>query len=147
MSGFLSRMMAELGARRRRLRGSLGEYGQALAEFVVLGCLLAGSLGLFLLPWMPAAAPWGFAMPFVLVGGLLWLEKRRQDAVTRGAEPEAIAPAHDWAAFLLAFGCAVAGLAAFLIAYGAAPEPPPRAPDWHPPADAVASDIAIPPPP
>lgn len=140
-------MMAELGARRRRLRGSLGEYGQALAEFLVLGCLLTGSVGLFLLPWMPAAAPWGFAMPFVLVGGMLWLEKRRQDAIARGAEPEAIESAHDWAAFLLAFGCAVAGLAAFLIAYGAAPEPPPQEPVWRPPENAVPSDIGIPPAP
>ncbi len=146
MSEFLPRMMAEMGARRRRLRESLGEYGQALAEFLVLGGLLVGSLGLLLMPWMPGAAPWGFTLPFVFVGGALWLEKRRQDALAKGAEAEAIAPAHDWATFLLAIGCAVAGLAAFLIAYGAEPAGPPQAPDWRPPPGAVASDIGSPPP-
>lgn len=139
-------MMAEMGARRRRLRESLGDYGQALAEFLVMGGLLIGSLGLFVAPWMPGAAPWGFTLPFVVVFGAIWIEKRRQAALAKGAEAEAIAPAHDWATFLLALGCAVAGLAAFLIAYGAAPTGPPQEPVWRPPPGAVASDIGVPPP-
>jgi hypothetical protein len=145
MTDFLPRMMAEMGARRRRLRESLGEYGQALAEFAVMGGLLLGSLGLFLFDWGPGAAPWGFALPFVFVGGIFWIEKRRQDAIAKGAEPEAIAAAHDWAIFLLAIGCAVAGFAAFLIAYGAAPAPPPNPNDWQPPSGAVDTDVGSPP--
>ena len=67
MGGFFSSLFTEMGARRRRLRAALGDRGQAMVEFLVLGGLLLGSLGLFVRAWMPAAAPWGFALPVVFV--------------------------------------------------------------------------------
>ena len=74
-------MFTEMGARRRRLRASLGDRGQALTEFLVLGGLAVGSLGLFVRPWMPAAAPWGFWLPLVFIVGFLLIEARRQAAI------------------------------------------------------------------
>lgn len=151
-------MMAEMGARRRRLREVLGNYGQGLAEFLVMGGLLAGSLGLFFMSWGPEAAPWGFAVPFVFIAGFLLIEWRRQRAVDsiqleQGAHPDdeaeirdAIASRHDWGVFLLAFGCALAGVAALVLAAGAEPQGPPPEYIWTPPPEAVSSDMAIPPP-
>jgi hypothetical protein len=42
-------------------------------------------------------------------------------------------------------GCAVAGLAAFFIAYGAAPAPPPDPNAWRPPPSVVDTDVGTPP--
>lgn len=133
-------MTAEMGARRRRLRAALGDRGQALIEFLVLGGLLVGSAGLFLAPWMPAAAPWGFALPFIFVAGYLLLERRRQ---RRAADaPDAAANGgYDWAVLIWAFACAVAGAAAFFIAYQARPAPAPGPQDWQPPRGAVTVDL------
>jgi hypothetical protein len=82
MSGFFSSMIAEMGARRKRQRQAFGDRGQALTEFLVLSGLVIGSAGLFVRDWMPGAAPWGFALPFVFVAGFLLIEARRQTAVT-----------------------------------------------------------------
>lgn len=143
---FLSTMLEEMGARRRRARGLFGPRGSAIVEFLVFGGLVVGSLGLFLGDWMPRIAPWGFAMPFVFVAGFVLIELRRQRAMTRAAgEEEASESATaraDWAVFLWAFGCAIAGAAAFVIAWGAKPPPPTE--DWHPPPSAVDSDIGNP---
>lgn len=76
-------MIAEIGARRKRLRAAFGDRSQALVEFLVLGGLAVGSLGLLLGEWMPAAAPWGFALPFVFVAGFFLIEARRQAGVAR----------------------------------------------------------------
>lgn len=132
-----------MGQRRRRLRAALGDRGQALVEFLVLGGLAIGSLGLFIAPWMPVAAPWGFALPFVFFAGFVLLELCRQRAIARGGEPEAVASGYDWAVVLWSLACALAGAAAFVIAWGARPEPPPEpVPDyWTPPEDSVKSDI------
>ncbi|MFT3728076.1 MAG: hypothetical protein QM759_09655 [Terricaulis sp.] len=83
MSGFFPTMFAEMGARRKRLRTAFGDRGQGIVEFLVLAGLLVGSLGLFVREWMPAAAPWGFAIPFVFVAGYLLIEVSRQRAIAR----------------------------------------------------------------
>lgn len=188
-------MFAEIGARRRRLRASLGDRGQAITEFLVLGGLVIGSLGLFLRPGMAAIAPWGFALPIVFLLGVLLIEARRQIAVRayKAREPEAnveedraelralleklrredgyddedlakttatfeanravrwqtrleqadariAAAGYDWYALLWSFGCALAGAAAFVIAFTSAPGSPEE--EWRPPADAVTIDMA-----
>ena len=135
-------MFAEMRERRRRMRQAFGDQGQGVAEFAVLSGLLIGSVGLFVRDWMPAAAPWGFALPFVFVIGYFLIEARRQGALTAGAEPEKTASTYDWATLLWAFGCALAGAAAFVIAWNAEPPPAPG-PDqgWQPPASTVDSNM------
>lgn len=144
MGGFFSSMFAEMGLRRRRLRAALGDRGQGLVEFLVLAGLGVGSLGLFVRPWMPAAAPWGFALPLVFLLGYLLIEGRRQAAVSRGDAERGVAGlSYDWAVLLWSFACALAGAAAFVIAWGA--EPPAVAPDsgeWAPPESTVPVDIS-----
>lgn len=141
MGGFLSFMFDEIGARRRRLRASLGDRGQSLVEFLILGGLALGSLGLFLRPWMPAAAPWGFWLPLVFVIGYLLIEARRQATSARAETSAAVAAGYDWAFLLWSFGCALAGAAAFVIAWGAEPEPAPEE-IWTPPESSVSVDIS-----
>lgn len=133
-------MFSEMGARRRRLREALGDRGQGLVEFLVLGGLVVGSLGLLPWDWMPAAAPWGFAIPPVFVAGYVLIEARRQAALRGGAEAEPIARSYDWQALLWSFGCALAGGAAFVVAWGAAPPPPPQ--DWTPPANTISIELS-----
>ncbi|MES1156648.1 MAG: hypothetical protein ABUL73_02605 [Alphaproteobacteria bacterium] len=53
----------------------------------------------------------------------------------------AIAPSYDWAVLIFAFACAVAGAAAFVIAWGAKPAPPPDPHIWEPPQSAVSVDM------
>jgi hypothetical protein len=195
MGGFISAMFAEIGARRRRLRASLGDRGQAIVEFLVLGGLVLGSLGLFLRPWMAAVAPWGFALPFVFLIGFCLIEARRQIAVraykvrapqanaeedrieldallkklrredgydeedlakaratfesntnarwqvrSEQADARVAAAGYDRNVALWSFGCALAGAAAFVIAFTS---PPPAQPeeDWTPPRDAVVIEM------
>lgn len=190
-------MFTEMGARRRRLRAMFGDRGQGVAEFLVLGGLLVGSLGLFVREWMPAAAPWGFALPFVFIAGYLLIEARRQAAVaaykrrlsslnddldrdefqrllarhkfSSELDREAIAEAqvkfdaeapqrwqarldnadavvassgYDWFVLLWSFGCALVGVAAFVIAWTAQPVEPVDPNDWTPPESSVAVDIS-----
>jgi len=134
-------MFSEMGARRRRLRASLGDRGQGIAEFLVLGGLVVGSLGLYLREWMPAAAPWGLWLPLVFIVGYLLIEARRQATLGRGATPEKTAANYDWIAFLWSFGCALAGAAAFVMAWSAEPVAPVDPNDWAPPESAVTVDI------
>lgn len=131
-----------MGARRRRLREALGDRGQGMVEFLVMGGLLVGSLGLFVRDWMPAAAPWGFAMPFVFVLGYAMIEARRQGEAKAGAAPAQVTTRYDWAVLLWSFGCAMAGAAAFVIAWSAAPAPAPQEEIWTPPPSAVQTEIA-----
>jgi len=140
---FFSSMIEETGARRRRLRANFGDRGQGLVEFLVMAGLLLGSLGLFIAPWMPRAAPWGFAMPFIYAAGFALLELRRQRSIAAGADAAVTSSRTDWAVFLWGFGCALAGAAAFVLAWNARPPapPPPGAEDWHPPASAVPTEI------
>lgn len=143
MGSFFSAMFTEIGARRRRLRASLGDRGQAIAEFLVLGGLAVGSLGLFARPWMPAAAPWGFWLPLVFAIGYLLIDARRQAALARaGEDGEKIGAGYDWVALLWSFGCALAGAAAFVIAWSAAPPAPVDPNEWAPPESAVPVDIS-----
>lgn len=139
--GFVSNLFSEMGARRRRLRASLGDRGQAILEFLVMGGLALGSLGLFVREWMPGAAPWGFALPFVFVIGFVLIDARRQQAAARSGEPERVSQTYDWIALLWSFGCALAGAAAFVIAFSAEPPAPPEEDVWTPPESAVSVDI------
>lgn len=135
-------MFQEIGARRRRLRAAFGDRPQALVEFLVLGGLAIGSLGLFVRPWMPAAAPWGFALPVVFLLGYALVDARRQSEVRAGRPPERVSAMYDWAAFLWSFGCALAGAAAFIVAWSAAPPAPPQEEIWTPPESAVSVEIS-----
>lgn len=141
MSGFISSMFSEMGARRRRLRAAFGDRGQALAEFLVLGGLLLGSIGLFVRSWMPAAAPWGFWLPLVFLIGYGVIEVRRQGELRAGRPAEAVSSRYDWTAFLWSFGCALAGAAAFVIAWTAQPPAPPQEEIWTPPENTVSVEI------
>lgn len=141
MAGFFTNLFDELGERRRRLRKSLGDRGQALASFAILAGLMLGSLGLYLRPWMIDVAAWGFAVPVVFVAGYLLLDWRRQTALARGAEAEKTAASYDMAARLFAFACALAGAAAFVIAFTSEPAPP-QIEEWTPPDNTVSVDIS-----
>lgn len=142
MAGFFASLFDEMGARRRRLRVALGDRGQATAEFLVLGGLMIGSLGLFVRTWMPGAAPWGFALPFVFLIGYGLIDYRRQAALARdGADQARVSTSYDWTALLWSFGCALAGAAAFVIAWSAEPPPAPEEPVWTPPESSVPVDI------
>jgi hypothetical protein len=142
MGGFFSSLFDEMAARRRRMRASLGDRGQAIAEFLVLGGVLVGSLGLFVREWMPSAAPWGFAIPLMFLIGYGLIDYRRQAAAGRdGADHARVSASYDWIALLWSFGCALAGAAAFVIAWSAEPPPAPEEPVWAPPENSVPVDI------
>lgn len=143
MSGFFASMVTEIPARRRRMRGFFGDRGHSLAEFLIMGGVVVGSLGLLVRPWMAGAAPWGFALPFVFVAGHLIIEWRRQSAAPprAPAEDEDEGNAGDWIAFLWSLACAVAGAAAFVIAWGAQPAPAAEEEIWTPPTGSVSSTI------
>lgn len=136
-------MFAEMGARRRRLRLALGDRGQGIAEFLVLAGLGVGSLGLFVREWMPGAAPWGFAVPVVFLIGYVLIDYRRQAALARdGADGAKVGASYDWIALLWSFGCALAGAAAFVIAWSAEPPPTIDPNAWTPPEHSVPVDIS-----
>ena len=144
---FSSALFAEFAARRRRLRAALGERGQSLIEMAILGGLVLGSLGLFILPWMARQAPWGLAVPFVFVLGYGLLDWRRQQALTVAAPETAarVTRRHDIGALLLSLACAGAGAAAFVTGFNAPPGSAPPAPveeTWQPPPDALELEIA-----
>lgn len=138
-------MFSELGARRRRLRAALGDRGQSLFEFGVMSALVMGSLGLILREWMPAAAPWGFALPFLYVGGYVLLDWLRQRAPVVETEE---APHRRWDLYTLGWTllCASASVATLLYAWGAEPPPPPEPPAWQPPEDVILFDAPPPAP-
>jgi hypothetical protein len=143
MAGFVSSMFSEMGARRRRLRLALGDRGQGIAEFLVLAGLGLGSLGLFVREWMPGAAPWGFAVPVIFLIGYLLIDYRRQAALARdGADSAKVGASYDWIALLWSFGCALAGAAAFVIAWSAEPAPTIDPNAWTPPEHSVPVDIS-----
>ncbi len=142
MGGFFSSLFAEMGQRRRRLRAALGDRGQALVEFLVLGGLMLGSLGLFIREWMLAAAPWGFAVPVVFIVGFFLIEQRRQASLADGQAPDRISQRYDWIVLLWSFGCALVGAAAFVIALTSEPAPPPGEDFWTPPENSVPVDIS-----
>lgn len=134
-------MFEELGERRRRLRKSLGDRGQALASFAILAGLVLGSLGLYLRPWMINVSAWGFAVPVVFVLGYLLIDWRRQAVLAGSANPEATAATYDWAARFFSLACALAGAAAFVIAFTSEPAPP-QIEEWTPPESAVSVEIS-----
>lgn len=136
-------MLEEMGARRKRLRLSMGDRGQSLFEFLILSGLVIGSLGMVLRPWMAEAAPWGFAVPVLFLAGHVLMEMRRQQAM-RAANDDAaekIQRNYDWASVLWGLFCALAGIAAFIIAFSAEPAPPEQPEGWSPPESSVSVDI------
>jgi 4-hydroxybenzoate polyprenyltransferase len=139
MNGFFDAMFVEMAARRRRLRAALGDRGQALAEFLLLGGLALGSLGLFVRPWMAAATPWGFAVPFIFLAGYFLLEARRQRAASAAEDAEAVRRGYDWGVLLWSLACALVGAAAFVMAWAA--EPAGEEAPWTPPENSVPVDI------
>jgi hypothetical protein len=141
MAGFFTNLFDELGERRRRLRKSLGDRGQALASFAILAGLVLGSLGLFVRSWMIDVAAWGFAVPAVFVLGYLLIDWRRQAVLAAGADAEKTAATYDWTARLFSFACALAGGAAFVIALTSEPAPP-QIEEWTPPESTVSVDIS-----
>jgi len=142
MSGFFSAMFEEMGARRRRLREALGDRGQGIVEFLVLAGLFVGSVGLLVRDWMPAAAPWGFAVPVVFVVGYLLIEAQRQQSLRAEApDPAARARRYDNFVALWCLGSALLGAAAFAIAWTAQPPNSGPAPEWTPPSNTVPTEI------
>jgi hypothetical protein len=141
MAGFFTNLFDALAERRRRLRKSLGDRGQALASFAVLAGLVLGSLGLYIRPWMIGVSAWGFAVPVVFIVGYLLIEWRRQAEVARAGASEAIATRYDWTPRLFSLACALAGAAAFVIAFSSEP-PAPHIEEWTPPESAVSVDIS-----
>ena len=141
MNGFWPSLFAEMGARRRRMRATFGDRGQALVEFLVLGGLMIGSLGLFLREGMIRTAPWGFALPLVFVIGFFIIDARRQAEFKTGADEAKTSSRYDWIALLWSFGCALLGVAAFVLAWTAQPNVAPHD-DWQPPRESVNVDIA-----
>jgi hypothetical protein len=139
MGGFFSSMFAEMGARRRRLRAALGDRGQALVEFLVMGGLAVGSLGLLVRPGMAGSAPWGFALPFVFLVGYLLIEARRQRALAAAGDAETARRGYDWGVLLWSMACALSGAAAFVIAWTAQPH---VEEEWVPPAGAISTEIS-----
>lgn len=135
-------MFGEMGARRRRLREALGDRAQGFVEFLVLAGLALGSLGLVVRTWMPAAAPWGFAVPFIFLIGYFLIDARRQGALARGDDAHKVSSGYDWAVLLWSFGCALAGAAAFVIAWTSAPPSPPEEEVWTPPESSVPVDMS-----
>lgn len=135
MSGFFSDMFDEMVARRRRRKDILGDWGQGAAGFLVMAGLGFGSIGLLARPWMAATAPWGFAVPLVFALGYAAIDWRRQGVVARAGDDidrqEEIANGYDWLTLLWGLACALAGAAAFVIAW--TNEPPP----WAPPETAI----------
>ncbi|MBL8538351.1 MAG: hypothetical protein JNM59_13170 [Hyphomonadaceae bacterium] len=142
MQSFFEAMFAEMGARRRRMRAGLGDRGQGIAEFLLLGGLMVGSLGLLVRPWMPSAAPWGFAVPLLFLAGYALIEARRQASNARGGDPESVSRTYDWITLGWSFACALLGVAAFVIAWSAQPLPPPPEQIWTPPEGSVPVDIS-----
>lgn len=113
---------------------------------LIMGGVVAGSLGLFIAPWMPGAAPWGFSLPFIYVAGYLLIELRRQrsGAQARAEDADAaerVANGYDWLVVLWGLACALAGAAAFVIAWSARPEPAPEPDFWTPPETSVESEF------
>jgi len=135
-------MFSEMGARRRRLRIALGDRAQGFFEFLILGGLLIGSLGLILREWMPAAAPWGFAVPFVFLIGYVLIEARRQAAIARGDDAQKTSQSYDWYTLWWSLGCALLGVAAFVIAWTSAPPAPTPEDVWTPPESSVPVDMS-----
>jgi hypothetical protein len=123
------------------LRKSLGDRGQALASFAILAGLVLGSAGLYLRPWMIGVSAWGFAVPAVFVIGYLLIEVRRQADIARAGVSDAIVARYDWTARLFSLACALAGAAAFVIAFSSEP-PAPQIEEWAPPENAVSVDIS-----
>ena len=131
-----------MGARRRRLRAALGDRGQGIVEILVLGGLFVGSLGLFVREWMPGAAPCGFALPFIFLIGYGLIDARRQAQLAIADAPERVNATYDWIALGWSFGCALAGAAAFVIAWSAEPPPVQEEEIWTPPESSVSVEIS-----
>lgn len=138
--GYFAALFSELGARRRRLRGALGDRGQSLFEFGVLSAFALGSFGLALSHWPAARAlAWGAVAPLLFVTGYALLDLRRQRA---DGAAESARKGHDWVALGWTLCCAGLAIALFAWAMSYAPPQPAEAQGWQPPEDTVTLDMA-----
>jgi hypothetical protein len=143
MGEFLSAFIDEALARRRRIASTIGPLAQGLFDLALLGGVVIGSLGLFSFPWMPEAAPWGFAIPVIYLAGHLLLDARRQASLAMGQDGETVKERGDLFAVLFSLAAAAVGAATFAYALSQEPEPPPPPPpeEWSPPENAPELDI------
>jgi hypothetical protein len=144
MAHYFEAFINEALARRRRIASTIGPLAQGWFDLALLGGVVIGSVGLFAYPWMPWAAPWGFALPFACAIGHGLLDARRQTALARGDDSEKVQERGDFAAVLWGLGCASAGVVTFAYAYLQEPAPPPPAPteEWAPPDSVIELDIS-----
>jgi hypothetical protein len=143
MGTFLQSFFDEVMARRRRIASTIGPLAQGIFDLALLGGVVIGSLGLFSFPWMPAVAPWGFALPVVYLVGHGLLDARRQAALGAGHDPEEVKERGDLFAVLFSMAWAALGAATFMYALQQEPEPPPPPPaeEWTPPENVPELDI------
>jgi hypothetical protein len=81
-------------------------------------------------------------LPFVFAIGFLLIEARRQAALARAQAPESVNASYDWITLLWSIGCALAGAAAFVVAWTAQPAPAQEEEIWTPPESSVSVDIS-----
>ncbi len=143
MGSYFEAFIAEVMARRRRIASTIGPLAQGIFDLALLGGVVIGSLGLLIYPWMPLAAPWGFALPIVYVAGHLLLDRRRQASLARGEGAEAVKERGDLFAVLFSLACAGLGAVTFVYALSQKPPPPPPPPaeEWTPPEQVIELDI------
>jgi hypothetical protein len=147
MSSFFETFIHEALARRRRIATTVGPLAQGIFDLALLAGVVLGSLGLFMRPWMAAAAPWGFGLPVVALAGHFLLEARRQQSERLGLDPDTVKERGDLFAVLFSLACAAIGFATFAYAYSQQPAPPPAPPPqpaevWTPPENVIDLDIS-----
>jgi hypothetical protein len=110
---FWSSLGEEFAARRRRLhRGPMKGWANPI-EFAVVGGLVLAVMAPLVARNGFADAPWGPALPLALIVAYLLFERRRQQALSAGGEPEAVIVAYDARANWLFVAFALAGAATF----------------------------------
>ena len=122
---FFSAMFEEMWERRQRFQKAVGKSTGGLIEFVIFSGVLV-SIGAILLGNMLGALPL-----LGLVAGYPILDQRRQAALARGADPEAVRKRADMHALIFFGAIAVLGFWVFGQAMGAKQaegwvEPPPE---------------------
>lgn len=129
---FLGQLAAEFAARRRRVRGAIGDRRASLFEFAILAGLFMGVVSPAFGPKAFAGAFYAPLLPVALVVGYLVIEAARQ----RVPDPEAVRSAFDRRVLLLVLAVALIGYGTFVWALFAPPpfelvpeEPPPGALD------------------
>jgi hypothetical protein len=125
--GFWGTWGAELTAQRMNLRKRLNESRASLIEFGLLGCLILGSVGLLVPERGFAVAPWGVAIPFVYMVGMIVAELIRQRALKTPEDGLRMRRGYGRVTGAIGLVCAAAGMATFIhaLTHGQ-PVPPPE---------------------